>query len=328
MPSSQQLLDIISLQADVVKLGLDLSGVMDLVVQRTLSLVNADGAVIELAEGDDMVYRATAGSAQGCLGLRLNRNASLSGYCADTGECLLCGDSESDHRVDREACRVVGLRSMVLVPLKHNDTVVGVLKAMAGEPDRFCKSDLKVLGLLTDLVASAMYFASKYDRDELFYRATHDELTGLANRSLFMDRFRNELAQCARSDSQLGLLMVDLDDLKQVNDTYGHQAGDAMIRDFAARSQQVARETDTVARLGGDEFAALLNPLESTRGLAPAITRLRMSLREPCLFEGQELPLKASIGGALYPDDGTDIEQLIGVADRRMYERKRVRKGG
>lgn len=323
MPSSKELLDIISLQSDIAKLGPDLGKIMALMVERTLPLVGAESAVVELAEGQEMVYRAASGRARFCLGMRLKQEDSLSGRCVRTGQTLLCNDSETDPRVDLAACRRVGLRSMIVVPLRYDGTAVGVLKAMSSKPNTFSQDDVATLTLLSEQAAATMFFASKYNLEDLFHRATHDDLTGLANRSLFMDRFHNELAQCARNDQMLAILMIDLDGLKQINDTFGHRGGDAAIREFAHRGLLVARSSDTVARLGGDEFAVLLYPLESPDGVTSMLERLEDHLQKPCLFEAHRLPLHASAGGAVFPDDGHDVETLLDVADQRMYGSKR-----
>lgn len=318
-------MNVIAIQAEIAKLGLDLGGVMSLVVERTLGLVDADGAAIELAEGDDMVYSAASGRAQPQLGLRLNAHGSLSGLCVRTGEILRCDDSETDPRVDREACRKVGLRSMLVMPLRHNGIPVGALKATSAEIAHFSDGDIAVLGLLSDVIAAAMYFATKYDPDDLFYRATHDGLTGLANRSLFMDRLRIAVAQGEREQAAAAVLMIDMDGLKQVNDTYGHRAGDAIIREFAERIRTVARTSDTVARLGGDEFAMVLIPIEPDSGIDSVLKRIDSAIEAPFDFEGKVYTLRASVGAALHPEDGAEIGHLIDVADKRMYAVKKQR---
>ncbi|NLP82170.1 GAF domain-containing protein, partial [Acinetobacter baumannii] len=122
------LLEIVRAQSQIAKLGTDLGAIMALVAERAQHLTCATGAVVEMAEGDEMVYRATSGLTETLPGLRLARQGSLSGLCVQTGEILHCTDSETDPRVDREACRRVGLRSMVVTPLRHLDTTVGVLK--------------------------------------------------------------------------------------------------------------------------------------------------------------------------------------------------------
>jgi len=324
MTTPNQLLEVINVQTEIAKLGLDLGSVMSLIVERTLALVNADGAVVELAEDGDMVYRATSGIAQPYLGLRLKMESSLSGLCVQTGEILRCDDSDIDPRVDREACRKVGLRSMIVIPLKHKELTVGVLKAMSAQPGKFCDADMKLLGLLSELIGAAMFYATKYDIDALFHKATHDGLTGLANRSLFMDRLRQIIAQSHRDGRSVGILIIDMDGLKQINDTYGHRIGDAAIIELSHRIQSGARSTDTVARLGGDEFAAILTPVDQTCGISLAVERMLGEIEKPFVFEGKHYALHASIGSSQFPDDCDEINQLLEKADQRMYAVKQV----
>lgn len=322
MPSTHQLLDIIATQTDIAKLGLDLGATMMLVVERTLPLIQADGAAIELVEGDEMVYRAGAGIAADCLGLRVKQVCSLSGLSVKTGDILVCRDSETDPRVDREACRKVGLRSMIVVPLRHEGETVGVLKAMALRPDHFDAEAVAVLGLLSELIAAAMYFSARYNQDQLFYRATHDEMTGLANRALYIDRLRSVLARHQRENQPAGVLMIDMDGLKRLNDSFGHRVGDAAIKEMANRLKACARHTDTVARLGGDEFGIILSPADMPDGAEAIIQRIQQEIAPPLLFEGRAIPLSASIGVAAFPDDGHDIDSLLHAADQRMYRVK------
>jgi diguanylate cyclase (GGDEF)-like protein len=325
MPSAQQLMEVINIQTEIAKQGLDLGGVMMLVAERTLSLIDADGSAIELAEDEDMVYRATAGSAAPHLGLRLKQATSLSGLCVRSGDTLRCDDADTDPRVDREACRKIGLRSMIVMPLKHKGTTVGVLKAMSAQATKFSESDMTLLGLLSELVAAAMFFATKYDNDDLFHRATHDDLTGLANRALFMDRLRNVVALRARDKNAASILMIDMDGLKRINDNCGHRVGDAVIKEFAQRIKTGARVSDTVARLGGDEFGLILTPVDLPAGTETVIQRLEAEIGPEFQFEGQAYQLQASIGSAHFPLDGHDIDHLVEIADQRMYAVKKQR---
>lgn len=319
MASSEKLMQVIHIQTEIAKLGLDLGGVMQFVVDQTLSLVEAEGAAIELAEDGEMVYRAASGVAAPQLGLRLKIEGSLSGLSVMTGETMFCEDSETDPRVDRLACQKMGLRSMLVMPLKHRGITVGVLKSMSAEPDKFKGSDVVVLELLSEVVAAAMYFSAKYDKDELFKKATHDDMTGLANRALFMDRLRNTIAHTKRKSVSAGLLMIDMDSLKQINDTYGHRIGDAVIIEFSNRLKKVVRAADTAARLGGDEFGVVLAPIENWDEINCAIKRIESGIELPFIFENKQHQLRASIGSALIPHDGIDPEKVMEVADNRMY---------
>lgn len=324
MPSREKLLEVIAIQTEVARLGLDLGGLMNLVVQRTLGLVGADGAVVELAEGEDMVYRAAAGMASGSLGLRLKRGASLSGLCVAEGRTLHCDDALDDPRTDRAACERLGLRSMVVVPLRHQGETVGVLKAMSRRVGQFDSRDFALLGMLSDLVGASMYFATRYAPHELFHKATHDGLTDLPNRSLFLDRLRSSLSQAVRDGLPLAVLMLDMNGLKPINDRHGHRAGDAALLEFSRRLSAGVRTSDTAARLGGDEFGVLLRPLAAEGGLEATLNRLTQQLNGNFEFEGRQLPVGASIGAARFPEDGTDIAQLIELADQRMYRHKRA----
>ncbi|GBG12589.1 PAS domain S-box protein [Novimethylophilus kurashikiensis] len=319
----EQLLDVIKIQSEIAQSGLDLGSVMSIVVNRTSSLIGADGAAIELAEGNEMVYRATSGLANQYLGLRLKREESLSGMCVRQNTTLLCEDANNDWRVNRQACEKIGLRSMIVMPLSHKGEAVGVLKAMSTQVSRFSGEDIKLLELLSELVAAAMFYSAKYDTNELFYQATHDGLTGLANRSLFMDRLRNEISQASRSEKSVGVLIMDMNGLKEVNDTYGHSVGDAIIKEFSSRIKACARENDTVARLGGDEFGSILSPVSCTQGIEKTIARMHEEISRPFTYEDRTYELSACIGATHCPTDGCDISTLLELADQRMYDQKR-----
>lgn len=324
MVLNERLMAVIAAQAEIARLGLDLGGVMGLVADRTLTLLDADGAVIELAEGEDMVYRAAAGIAARSLGTRVGRRSSLSGLCVEQGELLRCVDSDTDPRVDREACRRVGLRSMLVLPLLHDEHVVGVLKAMSSQAGKFSDEDATVLALVGDAVAAAMYHATRHAASDLFHLATHDPLTDLPNRALFADRLNSAVAGANRQGVPVGALMVDLDDFKPINDTFGHACGDAVLTEFANRLRTCARASDTVARIGGDEFAVVLVPMGSVEDMGLAIARYQAVLAPDYHFRDQTFPLRVSFGGALAPAEARTASDLLALADERMYAAKRA----
>ena len=326
MPSREQLLQVINIQTEIAKLGLDLGGVMQYVVEQTLPLIDADGAAIELAEEGDMVYRAASGIAAPQLGLRLKVDASLSGLCIQTGEVLTCIDAATDTRVDLAACNKVGLRSMLVMPLTYQGATVGVLKAVSRHVGKFQQPDITLLNMLSEVVAAAMYFSVKYDSDNLFFKATHDSMTGLANRALFMDRLHNAIARAKREQLPTGLLMMDMDGLKQINDKHGHRAGDAVLLEFAKRLQQTTRDTDLAARLGGDEFGVILTPLENPEAVTAALQRIEAAMAPPLTFEGRSYQLQVSIGAIVLPQNGMEPDQLLELADKRMYAAKNLHK--
>jgi diguanylate cyclase (GGDEF)-like protein/PAS domain S-box-containing protein len=162
--------------------------------------------------------------------------------------------------------------------------------------------------------------------DDLMRSACYDELTGLPNRRLFFDRIRTAVARARRAQSRLGLLYVDVDDFKQVNDRHGHAVGDALLREVAARLVECARQSDTVARLGGDEFVLLLEDLQAPEDAQRCADKIHAVLAEPVPTETAPLQIGASIGIALFPDHADQVETLLMQADARMYARKRAHK--
>ena len=175
-------------QAQLAELGFDLDGFMQSVVDRIPEMTPADGVVVELVCGDEMSYRAASRHLSHFLGLRLKRAGSLSGLCAERAETLYCVDAEQDERVDREACRRIGLRSMVCAPLMAGETVVGALKALSATPGRFGEEDIEVLELLGKTLGAALGKQLSFDalraQTELFENAFSHAPIGLALVSL------------------------------------------------------------------------------------------------------------------------------------------------
>lgn len=171
--------------------------------------------------------------------------------------------------------------------------------------------------------------ALKEDQKTAWQQATRDALTGLPNRALFEDRLEQSLTQAARGNQRFGLGFLDLDGFKQVNDRYGHAAGDELLVRVAMRLRRVLRETDTVARLGGDEFALLFRDLERGEACTLLCEKLSRALGEPVTLEATldgtpvSLVPRASIGIALYPDHAREGETLLKRADASMYVAKR-----
>ena len=325
-PTPSQLMSVIQTQTAIAKLGLDLNAVMTVVAEQAQIITHAQGAVVELAEEGDMVYRAVSGGASHLLGLRLHIQNSLSGLCIEQKITLYCRDSEHDARVDRAACRRVGLRSMAVVPLIHCDEGVGVLKIYSDRVDAFKEEDLHILSLMSELIAAAMYHATRYGAKELYKLATQDSLTGLANRALFVDFLRQGIEKARQNNKVLGILMIDMDGLKPINDQFGHRIGDAALKEIAQRILSETRQDDLVARLGGDEFAVILTNIANHELAKAAMNRIAESCGLPFAFEQVSLKIGASIGLALFPEDAQSIDQLVEMADLKMYANKRMRK--
>lgn len=153
---------ILTAQREIMACGPDLQRVMELVVRQTQDLTKANGAAIELVEGEELVYRAASGTAEPFVGLRLAIQGSLSGRCVRERHLMECPDADDDERVDRSACARIGVRSMVVVPLFHENTCMGVLKVMSPEPRRFYSGDVALLELMAGFIAAAMSHAQAH----------------------------------------------------------------------------------------------------------------------------------------------------------------------
>ena len=180
--------------------------------------------------------------------------------------------------------------------------------------DNRTPSDGLVVGIADVTEARKLQF-------ELEQMALHDALTGLPNRNLFYDRLTLAAAQAERQSGRFALLFVDLDNFKPINDSLGHEAGDMVLRTIADRLSAALRATDTAARTGGDEFAAIL-PGSEEKTARHVSERILDKLCEPITYENSQCTVSASIGIAIYPDDSTDPERLVRLADEAMYRSK------
>jgi len=172
----------------------------------------------------------------------------------------------------------------------------------------------------------------KRNEDQIRHKAHYDQLTGLPNRALFADRLEQAAALCKRADTLMGLMFIDLDGFKKINDTLGHDAGDQILKGASARLQSCVRESDTVARLGGDEFTVILNNLVSRQPaieLAKRILKILVPHFDLIMPNGETVPgrVGASIGIAFMPDDGKTVDAVLKSADAAMYAVKDSGKG-
>lgn len=206
---------------------------------------------------------------------------------------------------------------LILTGLK--DEAIAKRAVSRGAQDYLLKDEMKV-----EVITRSVGYAIERKRMEkdLFIRANHDGLTGLANRELFLSRLEMALARVSRTDSGVAVLFIDLDRFKPINDAYGHDAGDEALKMVAERLRASLRTYDTPARLGGDEFAALLEGIHSSRDAATVAQKIGDALVQPMFYQQHRLVIGASIGIA-YIDEPAGLEEVLQHADAAMYHAKK-----
>jgi diguanylate cyclase (GGDEF)-like protein/PAS domain S-box-containing protein len=180
-----------------------------------------------------------------------------------------------------------------------------------------------VTGRLTNYVAVFSDFtARKAAEEQVLFLSQHDPLTGLANRALLLQQLQRAIAHARRNETKLAVIFIDLDEFKDINDRFGHEVGDDVLKAVAQRLVQSARAEDTVARLGGDEFVMLIEDLVDAEHVTAIAGKIMASLISPITVDGGTLRTFASTGIAIFPDDGADPGELIRNADMAMYGAK------
>ena len=210
-------------------------------------------------------------------------------------------------------------------PIVARDEVVGLMLLGLRDPTDLPAETIQHLRDLGSRVGVAL--AAHAHDAQLVFLANHDGLTGLPNRLLLTERVQQELAHARRHLSQFALLFIDLDHFKSINDTLGHDVGDQLLCQVAERLSTHVRDCDTVARLGGDEFVVLQTSLQSPQHAAKMAENLLRVLAQPFQLAGSESFISGSIGMAVYPDDGTTVEDLLKHADIAMYRAKASGRG-
>jgi diguanylate cyclase (GGDEF)-like protein len=239
---------------------------------------------------------------------------------------LAIGGTEDGFSAGETPTMFVGWTTLVTVPVFVDDELYGLL-GFANAQNRkvpLNEADHAFLRLLGDL--AGVTIARTRQRRQLNTLAYSDALTGLANRALLFERLQKEIATSERFGRQFALHFLDLDGFKAVNDSFGHAAGDEVLREVARRLRGMVRDTDMVARLGGDEFVVLQSDVGDSKAPDRFATRLRSVFEEAIAYGDDSFVIGASIGTSRYPHDGTDIHSLLDRADAALYRFKANRR--
>jgi len=214
------------------------------------------------------------------------------------------------------------VRAELAFPLVSRGRVVGVLNAESQDADAFSEADVALMSAVGSQLASCLEVAQLHD--SLKREASHDPLTRLNNRRLFLERLDQEIARATTSGESFSIVFLDVDELKRINDTYGHLAGDALLREVSNALMDAVRGEDVVARYGGDEFIVLL-PVTPAPAAASVAQRISEGIGRHRFMAGRELLQipGVSLGVATFPRDGRTADELLESADATLYRQKR-----
>ncbi len=223
--------------------------------------------------------------------------------------------------VDKENLLNRGIKSFAAIPILHSEKILGFISLCTlKSKTNWTVNQISHLDILANLVADAL---SKIEAEKEIERmAYYDHLTGLPNRILFNDRLTQAIALSRRTEKIIGVMFLDLDLFKSVNDTIGHDGGDQLLREVARRLSSTIRKSDTISRFGGDEFLIIMNQIQQEEDLHKISQVIMNTFNEPFMVHNHEFFVTASAGVAFYPTDGDDTATLIKYADIALYRAK------
>jgi len=303
---------------------------MEEMLDRALDVILSSPSFALLRKG--AIFLAKGGETLSLVAQRGLHPALLS-LCSTVrfGQCL-CGLAAREHKViftdhvdERHETVYDGMtpHGHYCVPILSHGELLGVFNTYVPEGYERSARDETMLGMVSNVLALAI--CVRRSLDELEYMARRDALTHLPNRMLFYDRLEQAIVHAKRNHLGLSVFFIDLDRFKQVNDGLGHETGDALLVQVAKRLLCCVRESDTVARLGGDEFTMVLAGVANRESAGKVARKVIQALKRPFTVLGHQCRIGASIGIAVFPDDGSGPEALVRHADQAMYEAKKQR---
>lgn len=233
-------------------------------------------------------------------------------------EALIAADDRGSWRDQINACLADGVQLGLELRMISADGYTRWLSLRGMRLEQHDQHQL--FGVMLDITDS------KQAQETILFQASHDSLTGLINRVLLFDRLGQEIRRCQRADGRFAVFFIDLDYFKEINDRYGHEAGDRVLVQVGKRLASALRKSDTVGRFGGDEFIAIIPGVSTVEAAATLVRKILRRLEAPILFGKEELFISASVGVAFFPNDATLPQELIRKADNDMYQVKERRR--
>ena len=314
--------DLLAVSESVLS-TLDERGILDTIADTLASLVEYDAlsiAKVDQQAGELVSIFARDEWQEEVLAFRIRLGEGLSGWVALNNEAVLCNDVLTDPRIIQVPNTPVEPQASIVVPLAIRDKVIGVMCLDRLGEKTFDEQELELTKLFANLAAIAMENAALYEKSR--QRAVTDSLTGLFNHGYLQELIRREIKRAERYPKKFALLMLDLDHFKEINDRFGHQRGDKVLKKVASILASCCRDTDYVARYGGDEFVVLM-PETSSEDARRLAERVRSRVSSMKVAPGESFSITASCGIADYPACGADATVVVSAADTALLWAKR-----
>jgi diguanylate cyclase (GGDEF)-like protein len=314
--------------------SLDIGEVMHVILAKVSELLKPSNWSLLLkdqATGELYFHAAVGSGSDKLLGLRIKPGEGIAGWVAQNNLPLLVPDVAKDPRFATrfDAASRFHTRSILCVPLAFKGRTLGVIELVNGEKDSiFAEEDLRILSTVAEFSAIAIENARNFHKVQEL--TVLDDHTGLFNSRHMKRQLESEVMRATRFGHPVSLIFFDLDHFKQVNDSYGHQAGSRVLLEIGRLLLKTLRSTDVAVRYGGDEFVILMPETSKDQAIAAARRIGKEIAAEPFLADQKFGPLRlsASLGVAAFPDDARDPETLLHKADDAMYRVKAERRGG
>ena len=300
---------------------LSLEKITSLIIKRVESTIEKPGRILLFlvdADKQELMLSASFGTAK----IRDKNGDIFDRWVVKHGIPLIVDDAANDFRFSNFAIEDSRdhFKSIIITPLLSGNKIIGVLRMDNEFENAYTQDDLRLLDIIGNLGAVAVQNAMLYSWTQEL--AIRDSLTGLFVRRFFLKRFQEEMRRAERKGGELSLLMIDIDKFKWYNDKYGHATGDIVLKYIASMISGTLREGDMAARYGGEEMAILLTGADKKKALRTAESIRKKIEETPLSVRRDKHIITASIGVATYPEDGIREEELVKIADERLYKAK------
>ncbi len=321
----KEALEIIGTARAVVS-QLDLEKALSIVLKKAMELTRTKAGSIALYDPatNSMRIRAHRGLSKEFIANRewRVRPGGLTEKIIKSKKVTLVQDVTNRSFFANPAVLHENIKSLICIPLIYSHTIVGILYVDDFTPRRFSKTEIKALEILASFASIAIHHARTHNHVK--QQAVTDALTGLFNRRCFEDILGRELQRARRHNRELSLALIDVNDFKKYNDTYGHQAGDEALAALGEAVKNAVRSTDLAARYGGDEIAIILPETRLSKAYNLFSERIKREIEEGFLrISGKSIPLRVTIGIASFPRDGRNARDLVLAADKALLSAKK-----